>query len=128
MTNAPPPPPLPGVLAGIEEIAGRDAALRVAEELGGTRIYIPKGTRAVRRRDLSRQIGADALSALADLRGGEELEVPRARRAIIHHLAFIDPQPTNVIARRAAMSERKVRQAIQLMRAEADQMDLFGVG
>jgi len=33
--------PLPGVLAEIEDVAGRDAALMLASEKGGTEIYLP---------------------------------------------------------------------------------------
>lgn len=128
MTDLPPLPPLPILLAGVEEIAGRAAALKIAEHLGGTRIYIPKRPRAGRGRELAESIGLDALSALAKLRGGEEVEIPRARQALVHHLHFVDQRPNNEIARRAAMSERKVRAAVKNMRAAFDQLNLFATG
>jgi len=33
--------PLPGLLGEIEEVAGRDAALKIARAYGGTTVYIP---------------------------------------------------------------------------------------
>jgi len=35
------PPPLPGILGEIEEIAGLEVALKIAEAKGGTRAYFP---------------------------------------------------------------------------------------
>jgi hypothetical protein len=39
--SLPPALPLPGVLAEIAEVAGSDAALKIAHAKGGTRVWIP---------------------------------------------------------------------------------------
>ncbi|WP_372072443.1 hypothetical protein P7L75_09415 [Tistrella mobilis] len=45
MTWTPKPDTLPGMLSIVARIAGVDAALRLAEAHGGTRLYVPRDVR-----------------------------------------------------------------------------------
>lgn len=79
-------PPLPGVLAEIAEIAGRDAALDLALALGGTSIYVPHADRLHPRHRLCAALSADAARRVAERFHGEILDIPLARRPLARRL------------------------------------------
>lgn len=81
-------PPLPGVLAEIAEVAGHEAAVKVALEWGGRDVHIPKPGHLKRRptHHLVVLLGSRAASAVAVRVGGGSTYIPRARRACAAHL------------------------------------------
>ena len=98
---------LPGVLAEIEAVAGRDAALSLALAHGGEDIYI--AARGAQARDLAATVGgAAAWAAIVARLGGESVRVPLARRALVRHLAD-EGLSTVQIARRLRITRRTVR-------------------
>ena len=90
-SGAPPdggrPGRLPGFLAEVEGVAGANAAIAVALELGGEEIHIPQPARILRdpprrRAKLLNLLGEDGAIALAERMGGCSVYVPFARRAV----------------------------------------------
>ena len=80
--------PLPGVLASIEAVAGRDAALKLALAVGGTDLYIPRRAGAMTdAHPLAAALGRDAAHEIIRRSGGCQIYIPRARRALAMHLA-----------------------------------------
>ena len=63
---------LPHILREVAEIAGEEAALRLARVRGGRRMYVPATPTA----GLTAEIGAEAAGALARLYGNENITVP----------------------------------------------------
>ena len=80
-------PPLPGVLAEIAGVAGREAALALALARGGDTLYVPRPDSIEGRHPLAGAVGLDAARRIAGRYSGETLSVPRARRALVRHLA-----------------------------------------
>ncbi|MFN3883252.1 MAG: hypothetical protein ACK4Q4_00660 [Rhodocyclaceae bacterium] len=70
---------LPAALAQIAEIAGREAALRLAFRYGGSRVYIP---RQFEGSEIVQIVGAEAAKALAGHFGGESIAVPIGKKAL----------------------------------------------
>jgi len=72
------PPDLPGVLAQIANVAGEEAAVAIAEAVGGTQVYIPPVPDADHW--MSRLVGHKAALAIADRLtlgvGGIRLDMP----------------------------------------------------
>lgn len=79
-------PPLPGVLADIAEVVGRDGALDLALALGGQRVYVPSEPRLHPHHRLCTVLGAAAARLIAEHWPGETLEIPMARRALVQRL------------------------------------------
>ncbi|WP_372502376.1 hypothetical protein P7L66_13185 [Tistrella mobilis] len=77
MTWTPKPDTLPGILSIVARIAGVDAALRLAEAHGGTRLYVPRDVRPGH--ELARVLGVQAarLVCYSEL-GGDTHPVPSA--------------------------------------------------
>ena len=102
-------PDLPGVLAEIAEVAGRGAALAIAERLGGEQVHIPRtiGSTATGQ-TLDALVGHEAAAALADRFGGESLYIPMARRLMVCHLTGEGLQ-TAAIAARLGIAHKTVR-------------------
>jgi Mor family transcriptional regulator len=103
---------LPPTLRRIAEVAGVPAAVRLAEEYGGTRKYFPLNP--AEGHELAEVLGLEAAVALAEHFGLEEVDVPRATAAlrrlrdeeIQHRLACGDS--TNTVARAFGVSWRHV--------------------
>ena len=74
--------PLPGILAEIEEIAGRDAAIALAMASGGDSVHIPRAVNLSADHPLVRAVGPAAARAISERHAGECLYVPMARRAL----------------------------------------------
>ena len=82
--------PLPGVLAEVAEVAGRDVAIAFAMALGGTEIHVPGPNYIKTHPDhpLSRLLAReDTVLRIARRIGGGNVYVPMARRACAAHLA-----------------------------------------
>jgi len=77
---------LPGVLAEIEAVAGRNAALSLALAHGGEEIYIC--ARGARARQMALTVGsAAAWAAIVANFAGETVHIPLARHALVRQLA-----------------------------------------
>ena len=100
----------PGLLKDVARVAGNDAAFRLAMELGGTEIHVPKAAylRNAPDHPIVEAIGVTAACKVAGaVGGGSSIYVPRARRlcaqtmrAAGHSIAEISR--TLVISPRAA--------------------------
>lgn len=66
-----------GAIARLAQVIGPEAAFRLAEAHGGTRIYVPHRTAGS---ELARLIGeAEAAAMAREFRGGAQMKVPVAR-------------------------------------------------
>jgi len=81
---------LPGVLAEIAAVAGREAALRLALEMGGETLYVPKPDRLTHGHRLVTAVGSACARRIAQRFAGESIDVPLARRALAVWLAGRD--------------------------------------
>lgn len=102
---------LPGVLADIAAVAGREAALSVALAFGGQTFYLPTSewlaAHPGREHPLREHLGA-ALAGVAGRIGGETIYIPMATRACVVHLSAKGVD-TSIIARRLRISEKTAR-------------------
>jgi hypothetical protein len=123
---------LPGLLAEIAEVAGLDAALMLAERVGGTRVSIP--ARATPDHWLVELVGRKAADAICDQfrtlsaegreAGARHVVIPRgpagcltkARRRLAEEL--IAGTSAREAARRAGLSERAAFRMRARMRDE----------
>ena len=80
-------PPLPGVLAEIEEIAGREAALQLALRCGGAPLHFPKVEHMAPDHPLAAAVGAEAARVIAARFQGNNVDIPLAQRALTLHFA-----------------------------------------
>lgn len=108
---------LPGILAEFATLAGQGAALALARDAGGTRIYVP-----VRAHDghwLVMTLGRAAADALCTRFGGGSIEVPLAdtgsykalQRTVARRIHELDEAKASerTIARRVGVTDRTVR-------------------
>jgi DNA-binding NarL/FixJ family response regulator len=114
--------PLPQILAEVAEIAGLDAALRLAQARGGRRLYVPQKPTP----DFVAEIGEPAALALSKLYANETISVPlgptgavkQAKRAV--HEALARGLSAGDAARVAGVTERTVYNHRARRRAEQD--------
>lgn len=99
---------LPGVLAEIEEVAGREAALRLALEFGGESVYVPRPEHLGAGHPVSLAIGEAAARNICERFAGDCLHVPMARRKLVGFLVA-QHLTTAQIAARLGMSTGAVR-------------------
>ena len=105
---------LSGDLAAVEEIVGRECALKLARGLGGRRIYIPGATQGRSFELLSDLIGMDAAGRLVERMGRETVYIGHARKALVPWLA-----DHGLLAREIADELRLSRESVrQYLRAE----------
>ena len=104
---------MPPVLQQIAEIAGPEAAVRVARELGGRRIYV--APRPGPRNPLTRLLGRPVATAIAQSLGSGDIEVPSARPLLnwyaARHLRRAG-WTTRMIAKSLNLTERRIRQLV----------------
>lgn len=104
---------LPGVLAEIADVAGRDVALKVALAHGGDDGWdVPRNLEQPTGQALADLVGDQAARAIIGRFGGEALSVPLARRALVVHLYKLGLNTTEVadnlsITRRTARRYRR---------------------
>lgn len=81
--------PLPGVLAEVEEVAGREAAIALSLSFGGDWLHIPKPGYLAQHPDhsLVTALGDEAAAAVAARMAGNSVRIPVARRACACHLS-----------------------------------------
>ncbi len=135
--------PLPGVLAEVEAVAGRDAALLLAGEKGGTEIYLPSPRSLVNDHWLVTMLGRVAAERICahfrthsprDHRGkgrdftehkggGVRVEVPKAtslmRRLQVRWMSLAGVSTTQ-IARQLRMTTRGVTRIRASLRATGE--------
>ena len=101
----------PGLLKDVARVAGSDAAFRLAMELGGTEIHVPKAAylRSAPDHPIVQAIGVTAATAVANEIGhGESMYVPRARRPCVQVLKARGAS-TREVAARLQISPQAVR-------------------
>ena len=103
---------LPGVLADIARLAGREAALDLVLKLGGSDFYIPKTLARLPEHPLTGALGPVAAAKVAERFGGCEIYIPRALRALALHLAG-QGFTTSAIASTLGCSRSAVRRYIR---------------
>jgi hypothetical protein len=119
---------LPLILAEIEEVAGRTAALQLVRARGGERVMIPK----VAREDhwLANAVGIEAARAIVQRLGGETITLPAdptrglkgAQRAAAEAVA------RGLSSNEAARVSGLTRRAIEKRRQRLRQADALGQG
>jgi hypothetical protein len=106
---------LPGILGEIAEIAGEAAAMRVAQEKGGTRAYIPAPDNLPPTHWLVQAAGAEGARAIAARFGGGPVPVPlgptgsRGRTWTTIRRALDEGASAAEAARLAGVDEKTVR-------------------
>jgi DNA-binding NarL/FixJ family response regulator len=114
---------LPGLLAEVEGIVGRDAAIKFAIACGGTRIYIP--ARLSDEHWLVESIGLDAARKLAKhftfQRRGLRLDVPMMPRAIQTNELTTAGASSREIALQLGIHQRTVHRHRSKMRDDKEQ-------
>ena len=80
-------PALPPTLARIERAAGRYAAIQIARQAGGDRLYIPHDPDTGSGAKLAQMVGAPAAAAIIQWAPGKTLYIPKARQEIAAWLA-----------------------------------------
>ena len=101
---------LPGILAAIDEISGRDMALDVALQFGGEEIYLPTPSRIEDHphHAMLAMLGESAAAELLSRQGGCTIYIPMARGEIAAALAARGESDIK-IAERIGRSVRTVR-------------------
>ena len=108
--------PLPGILADIERIAGRKAALRIAVAHGGHgEFYVPRHPTGARGQAFADVVGSGAAARIMKVMGGEAISVPLARRAVVQWLCARGMTSTQ-IADRLRITRRTARRYIKAAR------------
>lgn len=125
---------LPELLLEIAEIAGLDAALTLADQRGGNRVYFPR--EAGPAHWLTQMLGQEAADALCDHFGspsGIELELPRGpvltraqRQARVQRM-ISQGLNSSEITRRTGCTRRTVKRNRAAIRRSIDgtQLDMF---
>lgn len=70
---------LGGVMRQLAKAAGVEAVLRLMDEFGGQKIYVPRGTRKITKDSPILALGDCGARKLVQLRGGEYLVVPNGQ-------------------------------------------------
>ena len=94
-------PVLPGVLADIAEVAGRDGAIRMALQWGGLDVHLPKAGHLAAHPEhpLAQLLGVPAAARVAQRVGGASVYIPMAHKACAAYLAAGGAQPAEIAAR-----------------------------
>ncbi len=104
--------PLPGALAEIEELIGRDAAIAMARYVGGGRIYVPKGTDTATAAVLREMLGPEKAGRLLDRYAGDTLEIPKARKFVVPTMADAGMTRRQIVAE-TGLTAATVRQYLR---------------
>ena len=78
--------PLPGILAEVEDIIGREKTIRLAIQLGGREMHIPRPDRMDSSHPIAIEVGIRKARRIAKRYSGESVYVPHARKAITLYL------------------------------------------
>ncbi|MEM6904920.1 MAG: hypothetical protein AAF568_03420 [Pseudomonadota bacterium] len=116
----------PALLFEISIAVSPAAALRLADTLGGQRIYIPQIAKGSK---LERQVGAEIAAHLAETHAGEMLVIPSfGAREAHERRQFVLQNPErsiNDLARALGVSSRRIEQIRSEARDDPRQLDLF---
>jgi hypothetical protein len=127
--TAPPARPLPALLQEISELTGLKAALALADEWGGRRLYIPSIERLHETHELVRVVGMAAARKIALQYGREQVAVPLARASLKRQIVTeIENNLTNAaIAKKLGTTERWVERVRSVAKSPSDpkQQNLF---
>ena len=100
---------LPGILGDIADVAGHEAALRIAWQHGGDDGWdVPARANTEAGAELSMLIGAPAAAEVMRLLGGGAVAVPLARRHVAHWMVARGSSVSE-IARTMRVSRRTAR-------------------
>ena len=105
MTDA---PPLPGVLAEIEEIAGREAAVNFALGFHGRRVAVPQSLDTSAGREIEDAVGAAAARMIVERFRGDSIYVRQVTRFLVVELTARGMR-TSDIGRRLGITDRAVQ-------------------
>jgi DNA-binding CsgD family transcriptional regulator len=108
----------------LQELIGTEAFVALAEEFGGTRLFIPVGMGADH--PIARAVGLPAARLLSQRLAPDVLKVPLAREERARH--YRDQRLSNAqIARRLGITEGGVERLFRRRRERGDdpQSDLF---
>ncbi|MCB1473813.1 MAG: hypothetical protein KDJ68_13265 [Rhodobiaceae bacterium] len=121
---------VPKAFRDIVDVVGLKAALTLAKEQPGQRIYVP--TRPAKEHWISKTIGADLAAKLAHRYGGTEIDIPlmasgnRAQRWAMVEKAIEDGHSVSEIIRLSGLSRRTVyRHKAHIDRTDSRQGRLF---
>jgi DNA-binding NarL/FixJ family response regulator len=122
MTAAPRPIRPPVEIAYLVEALGEAGALRLIEEAGGTRVYVPHNPNQAS--TLARHVGLDGAKAMAKIRPVTWIKVPLCRdwRIKLYHARGMT---YSGIARKLGMTESAVHRHLQAAGRTTAQTDLF---
>lgn len=105
---------LPELLGQVVEISGEEAAIRLADRYGGTRMYVPSREHLDERHPLVVLVGKEAAEAISERWAGLHLEVPlgsdvtRLLRNLEIKRMSDSHRSAGSIARRFGMTRRSV--------------------
>jgi hypothetical protein len=99
--------PLPPLLNDFADLIGREAALKLAEKVGGTRIYIPMKNKSTHW--LSKLIGRSAAIILSRSYGGDSFEFPLGPHANQNNM-----RPRIVTLRDLKLSPKQIARALNI--------------
>lgn len=119
---------LPGVIGIVADQLGEGAALRLAGEFGGQRLYIDRFPRQDHK--IARAVGMEISRVLSAEFGGENIEIPRAAAVVDGSIYRRDEilsssESVNSLARRLGCTERRVRQVRSSAAGDPRQWDIF---
>jgi hypothetical protein len=122
MTAAPRPIRPPVQIANLVKALGEAGTLRLIEEAGGTRVYVPHDPNQAC--TLARHVGLPGAKALAMIEGGCWIKVPLCRDWRIK-LYRAEGMTYQQIARKLGMTESAVHRHLQAAGRTTAQTDLF---
>lgn len=96
------------MLDDVAEVIGEAAALDLAFEFRGLRLYVPKDP--ANEPDIAKVIGAELAAKFCNVFGGETLSLPmrEATRRRVHQLRLVEGWTHHRIARTLKIAERQV--------------------
>jgi Mor family transcriptional regulator len=112
---------LPSLLQDIANTIGFDAAMKLVERFGGTRIYVPRPQSMAWNHPLSEALGSPDAVRLAHAFQGEAVEIPlatdaqRFRRDVEIVSAYSQGATQRELAQKYRTSERNVRKILSRM-------------
>ena len=103
-----PDAPLPRDLAEIASLVGHEAAVTLAQRLGGSEVYVPRPAALTADHPIVSAIGESLAREVAARFAGESLYIPMARRAVVTSLIAAGSS-VSAVARCLGISQQTVR-------------------
>lgn len=110
-----------GAIARLAQLLGPEVAFRLAEQHGGTRVYVPHRPAGT---ELARLVGEDGAARMSERWPGEQIKVPVARewRVVAYRCAG---HSYDDIAVRLGIDIATVHRILQRQDMTARQLDFF---